>query len=225
MLVLAGAALPGPGVRAAMVSAELEVWLTPGFDSAAPVVADAPLRSTAGALDPDGVPSPSEVDLLLELQVEREDLGPTPIDAADSVAPGSPMDLRSLTPDLPFNPAFPGQGLSFEAPTAVARELAPSFARPQTDRSEPAPLERWRAATVSALGLDQRDAHGRSRVHLWRDWLAAHRLELLAALVLATVFTAGGIALGRRLGAAASPPPPARRRRRRSGHSRHGHHR
>jgi hypothetical protein len=205
LATLAGAwpAHAGP-VPPAAEAAELPMAAV--AEPAADVADDADLR---GAL-PGGPPLlPEEIDLLLDLQVSRFQLGIALEDPDAATTPAVPVDARGLSPGLPSNPLFPGQGLSYDLPTGPVRLAVPE-ASAESGGSE---VVRWNGDTASWLGKAGLDASWAERFGQLRVWLVGHRTEVLLGVGVLGALLLATTGLGRLASAATSVRRHRRRRR------------
>lgn len=167
-----------------------------------------PTGTAAGA----AIDTPAEIDLLLEMQLEDRDWGATPADAPASGPQLVTVDVRSLSPGLPANPAFPGYGLSYEPPLfppKAALDLPPRIGQAGAPGAQT-----WARRTAAWFGLET-DAEGREKISAFRQWLADHRVALLGGLGVVAVGFAAMLALARPPARSAPERPRSRRRGRR----------
>lgn len=189
----------GPAAgHAASVLPDTDAALVPWADAAADANGPAGPRLDPAVLR-------SEIDLLLDHQIEAVELGDTPADGPPAGGLGAAVDLDMLSPGLPPNPRFPGYGLSFALPTGPSR-AGLDEAHPATSRQAP---QRGGGGGWFGLDADSRLAEPIGEV---RAWVAEHRTTLLIALGAAALAVAAVAAVMRPVPGAR----PRRSRRRRS---------
>lgn len=143
-----------------------------------------------------------EIDLLLELQAEAIDLGPSPADGPAAGGLLGAVDLSVLSPGLPANPWLPGYGLSYALPAGPSR-----LALGDGEAMDAPPAQRpWPASGGGWFGLDA-DGRLAEPIGELRAWVAVHRDALLIGLGVSALLIAGLTALTR--------PKASRRRGRR----------
>lgn len=156
----------------------------------------------ANDLLPPGLLVPKAIDLLLDMHVDAVNLAYTPMEATASAVMAGGLDVRSLNPNVPANPMFPGYGLSYEPPPADGtgrKAIAPQAA----DEVGPGAGAQADAAAKAEAAESWREGP-RDRLADARDWIADHRMELLVGMGVAVVLGAAVVASRSRLSGGSS---------------------
>lgn len=199
------ALLAGWLVGAAGAASAALVTQAPDAGAAVPVAA---AEAQAGAerpladLLPPGLLVPKAIDLLLDMHVDAVNLAYTPMEATASAVMAGGLDVRSLNPNVPANPMFPGYGLSYEPPPADGtgrKAIAPQAA----DEVGPGAGAQADAAAKAEAAESWREGP-RDRLADARDWIADHRMELLVGMGVAVVLGAAVVASRSRLSGGSS---------------------